>query len=160
MEFWSSADIPVMIEVISKVVRIETRRGYAMNRKIIPWYSYSCSSSTTVRAAAADHDTRTINATESIDTFLIHCCVSWIALCLYHILVAFTKYLVAAAAVAGTDLDTLEASARQCSYSLFVLLLGTYFIYLFFVRKNPSSCDCTEIRTHTPQRHRSFEVTN
>ena len=34
------------------------------------------------------------------------------------------------------------------------------FIYLFiFVRKNPRSCDCTEIRTHVPTSE-GFEVTN
>ena len=30
---------------------------------------------------------------------------------------------------------------------------------IFFVRKNPSSCDCTEIRTHVPTSE-GFEVTN
>ena len=36
------------------------------------------------------------------------------------------------------------------------LLVGH--IYIFFVRKNPSSCDCTEIRTHIPT-SKGFEVT-
>ena len=32
-------------------------------------------------------------------------------------------------------------------------------IFIFFVRKNPNSCDCTEIRTHVPTSE-GFEVTN
>ena len=57
-----------------------------------------------------------------------------------------------------------------CTHELIVLhLLGMinliYFfvclpgIYLFFVKKNPSSCDCTKIRTHVPTSE-GFEVTN
>ena len=44
---------------------------------------------------------------------------------------------------------------------LIVLLFLGLFIYfiLFFVRKNPSSCDCTEIRTHASS-SKGFEVTN
>ena len=41
------------------------------------------------------------------------------------------------------------------------LLVG-YDFYLFislFVRKNPTSCDCTEIRTHVPTSE-GFEVAN
>ena len=34
-----------------------------------------------------------------------------------------------------------------------------YIEYFFFVRKNPSSCDCTYIRTHVPMSE-GFEVTN
>ena len=34
-----------------------------------------------------------------------------------------------------------------------------YFLFLFFVRKNSSSCDCTEIRIHVPTSE-GFEVTN
>ena len=34
-----------------------------------------------------------------------------------------------------------------------------YFLFLYFVRKNPSSCDSTEIRTHIPTSE-GFEVTN
>ena len=33
-----------------------------------------------------------------------------------------------------------------CTHELIVLhLLGTRYVFIFFVRKNPSSCDCTEI---------------
>ena len=39
-------------------------------------------------------------------------------------------------------------------------LLGIfYYYYIFFVRKYPSSCDCTGIRTHVPTSE-DFEVTN
>ena len=40
---------------------------------------------------------------------------------------------------------------------LIVLHLGIF--YLFIVRKNPSSCDDIEIRTHVPTSE-GFEVTN
>ena len=33
------------------------------------------------------------------------------------------------------------------------------FFFFFFVKKNPSACDCTEIRTHVPTSE-DFEVTN
>ena len=52
-----------------------------------------------------------------------------------------------------------------CTNDLVVLrLLGfLLFLYFFSVRKNssknPSSCDCTEIRTHVPTLE-DFEVTN
>ena len=48
-----------------------------------------------------------------------------------------------------------------CTNGLIVLhLLGIFmFIYIFFCEENPSSCDCTEIRTHVPTSE-SFEVTN
>ena len=52
-----------------------------------------------------------------------------------------------------------------CTNELIVLhLLGIFlyiyiFTYYFFVRKNPSSCDCPEIRTHVPTSE-DFEVTN
>ena len=55
-----------------------------------------------------------------------------------------------------------QGSRRLCTKDLIVLhLLGFYFILfiLFFVRKNPSSCDDTEIRTHIPTSE-GFEVTN
>ena len=40
------------------------------------------------------------------------------------------------------------------------LLLGhDSLFFIYFVRKNPSSCDCTEIRTHAPPSE-GFEVIN
>ena len=46
-----------------------------------------------------------------------------------------------------------------CTNELIVLHLLGMFLFLFFVRKNPNSCDCTEIRTHVPTSE-GFEVTN
>ena len=45
------------------------------------------------------------------------------------------------------------------NYSSFSTRLVGHFLFLFFVRKNPSSCDDTEIRTHNPTSE-GFEVTN
>ena len=36
---------------------------------------------------------------------------------------------------------------------------STCWAFIYFVRKNPSSCDCTGIRTHVPTSE-GFEVTN
>ena len=43
-----------------------------------------------------------------------------------------------------------------------LLLVGHfyYLLFLFFSEENPSSCDCTEIRTHVPTSEEGFEVTN
>ena len=49
----------------------------------------------------------------------------------------------------------------MCTNDLIVLhLLGIFiFYFLFFVRKNPRSCDDTEIRTQVPTSE-GFEITN
>ena len=48
-----------------------------------------------------------------------------------------------------------------CTYDIIDLHLGisSFFYLLFFVKKNPSSCDDIEIRTHVPMSE-GFEVTN
>ena len=46
-----------------------------------------------------------------------------------------------------------------CTNELIVLHLLRFFFFFFLLRKNPSSCDCTEIRTHVPTSE-GFEGTN
>ena len=46
-----------------------------------------------------------------------------------------------------------------CTNELVVLHLLDFFSFIVFVKKNPGSCDCTEIRTHVPTSE-GFEVTN
>ena len=51
-----------------------------------------------------------------------------------------------------------EVDSVYLRISLIVLHLLGIFIYFFIVRKNPSSCDCTGIRTHVPMSE-GFEAT-
>ena len=55
-------------------------------------------------------------------------------------------------------LSTVKSNLRFINHSP---LVGhfLFFIFYFFVRKNPSLCDDTEIRTHVPTSE-GFEVTN
>ena len=49
---------------------------------------------------------------------------------------------------------------EEKSHGIFVeSIIFIYVFYLFIARKNPSSCDCTEIRTHVPTSE-GLEVTN
>ena len=58
------------------------------------------------------------------------------------------------------SLSLVDREAGFCVYhELMVLhLLGIIILFYFFVRKNPSSCDCAEFRTHVPTSE-GFEVT-
>ena len=58
------------------------------------------------------------------------------------------------------SLSLVDRKVESCvptNYS-FSLLVGHFIFFTFFVRNNPSSCDCLEIQTYVPT-SKGFEVT-